>query len=54
MAAATTTTRAEIRQEPVTVVIASPLEEEHAAGIAAAYPGRVEVIHRPDLLPPPR
>ncbi|MDP9469229.1 MAG: D-2-hydroxyacid dehydrogenase [Chloroflexota bacterium] len=41
-------------REPLTVVIASPLEEEHATRIAAAYPGRVEVIHRPDLLPPPR
>lgn len=40
--------------EPVTVVIASPLEEEHAARIGAAYPDRVEVLYRPDLLPPMR
>ncbi len=52
--AATTATWMESRQDPVTVVIASPLEEKHAARIAAAYPDRVEVIHRPDLLPPPR
>lgn len=35
-------------------VIASPLEPEHAARIAAAEPDRLELIHRPDLLPPPR
>jgi len=39
---------------PVVVMIGSPLEAEHAAAIAAAYPGRVEVVHRPDLLPPMR
>jgi rod shape-determining protein MreD len=33
-------------------MIASPLEAEHAARIAAAYPDRVELIYRPDLLPP--
>lgn len=43
-----------VRQERVRVVIASPLEDEHAAAIAAAFPERVELIHRPDLLPPPR
>lgn len=37
----------------VTVMIASPLEEEHAARIAGAFPDRVELIYRPDLLPPP-
>jgi hypothetical protein len=35
-------------------MIASPLEEEHAARIAAAFPAGVELIHRPDLLPPTR
>ena len=39
---------------PVTALIASPLEEEHAARIAAAFPGRVETVFRPDLLPPIR
>lgn len=38
----------------VVAMIASPLEAEHAALIAAAYPDRVELIYRPDLLPPPR
>jgi phosphoglycerate dehydrogenase-like enzyme len=38
----------------VRVVIASPLEEEHAARIAAAFPDRAEVAFRPDLLPPTR
>jgi phosphoglycerate dehydrogenase-like enzyme len=36
------------------IVIASPLEPEHVARIAAAVPDRAEVIHRPDLLPPMR
>ncbi|MDP9363550.1 MAG: D-2-hydroxyacid dehydrogenase [Chloroflexota bacterium] len=35
-------------------VIASPLEAEHAARIAAAEPDRLELVYRPDLLPPPR
>ncbi len=34
------------------VMIATPLEEEHAARIAAAFPNRAEVVYRPDLLPP--
>jgi phosphoglycerate dehydrogenase-like enzyme len=38
----------------VTAMITSPLEPEHAARIAAAHPDRVELIYRPDLLPPPR
>ena len=38
----------------VTVLIASPLEDHHAARIGAAFPGRVETIYRPDLLPPIR
>jgi phosphoglycerate dehydrogenase-like enzyme len=33
------------------VMITSPLEPEHAARIAAAYPDQVEVIYRPDLMP---
>jgi phosphoglycerate dehydrogenase-like enzyme len=37
-----------------TVMIGSPLGEEHAARIASAYPGRAEVLYRPDLLPPMR
>jgi phosphoglycerate dehydrogenase-like enzyme len=35
-----------------TVMIASPLEAEHVERIAAVDPERVEVIYRPDLLPP--
>jgi len=38
----------------VVAMIASPLEPEHAARIAAAYPDRVELMYRPDLLPPIR
>ncbi|MCC7021427.1 MAG: D-2-hydroxyacid dehydrogenase [Thermomicrobiales bacterium] len=33
------------------VMITSPLEAEHAARIATAYPEQVEVIYRPDLMP---
>lgn len=36
----------------VKVVIASPLEEEEVARIAAVAPDRVEVVHAVDLLPP--
>lgn len=36
------------------VMIGSPLEAEHAARIAAAFPDEIELIYRPDLLPPPR
>lgn len=32
------------------VLIASPLEDEHVARIRAFAPGRVEVVHEPDLL----
>ena len=38
----------------VTAMIASPLEAEHATAIAAAFPDRVELIYRPDLMPPMR
>ena len=44
-------------QEPdakIQVMIASPLEPEYVARIAAAYPDRVDVLYHPDLLPPPR
>src|SRR5207302_8677108 len=37
----------------VTVLVASPLEPEHAARIEAADP-RVSVLYEPDLLPVPR
>jgi phosphoglycerate dehydrogenase-like enzyme len=33
------------------VMITSPLEPEYAEQIAAAYPDRVELIYRPDLMP---
>ena len=39
---------------PVVVAVCSPLEPEHVARIAAAFPGRTEIRFRPDLLPPPR
>lgn len=39
---------------PVAVMIASPLEAAHADQIAAAYPDRVLLDYRPDLLPPTR
>jgi phosphoglycerate dehydrogenase-like enzyme len=35
-------------------MITTPLEPEHAARIAAAFPDRVELIYRPDLMPTPR
>ncbi|WP_460451101.1 D-2-hydroxyacid dehydrogenase [Alsobacter sp. SYSU BS001988] len=39
---------------PVTVLIASYLEDEHVARIRAFAPDRVRVLHEPDLLAPPR
>jgi phosphoglycerate dehydrogenase-like enzyme len=39
---------------PLKVLIASPLEPEHVRRIAASAPGRIEVIHAPELLPVPR
>jgi glyoxylate/hydroxypyruvate reductase A len=39
---------------PLKVLIASPLEPEQVRRIAAAAPGRIEVIHEPELLPVPR
>ena len=38
----------------VVIMITSPLEPEHAVRIAAAHPDRLDVIYRPDLMPPPR
>ena len=38
--------------EPVVVMITSPLETEFITQIAEAFPGRIELIHRPDLMPP--
>jgi glyoxylate/hydroxypyruvate reductase len=40
--------------EPVSVLIASYLEDEHVARIRAFAPDRVRVLHVPDLLAPPR
>lgn len=37
---------------PLTIVIATPLEQEHVDRIAAVAPDRTRVIFRPDLLPP--
>lgn len=42
------------RREPIVAMIASPLEAEHAVRIATTYPDRVELIYRPDLVPPMR
>jgi phosphoglycerate dehydrogenase-like enzyme len=39
---------------PLKVLIASPLEPEQVERIAAAAPGRIEVIYVPNLLPVPR
>lgn len=36
---------------PLVVMITSPLEPEYAAQIADAFPGQVELIYRPDLMP---
>lgn len=38
----------------IVAMITSPLEQEHVERIVAAYPGRFEMIYRPDLLTPPR
>jgi len=38
----------------LTILIASPLEDEHVARIRAFDPDRFEVIHEPDLLAKPR
>jgi phosphoglycerate dehydrogenase-like enzyme len=40
--------------EKTVVMITSPLEREHAERIAAIEPARVELIYRPDLMPPTR
>jgi phosphoglycerate dehydrogenase-like enzyme len=37
-----------------TIMISSPLEEEHVARIRAADPTRLDVLYEPDLLPPTR
>ncbi len=41
-------------EQRVPVVITAPLGEELAERIAAAYPERIEVLYRPDLMPPAR
>ena len=38
----------------VVVMVTSPLESEHVERIAGAFPDRVELIFRPDLMPAPR
>jgi phosphoglycerate dehydrogenase-like enzyme len=40
--------------DPAVIMITSPLEPEHAEAIAAVDPARVQLIYRPDLLPPVR
>ncbi len=39
---------------PLVVMITSPLEPEHVARIAGAFPGEIELIYREDLTPAPR
>jgi phosphoglycerate dehydrogenase-like enzyme len=38
----------------VVVMITTPLEQEHVDRIANAFPGKAELIYRPDLMPPTR
>lgn len=42
------------RRDRVRIMITSPLEEDHVRRIEAAYPDQIELIFRPDLLPPAR
>ncbi|MFM9105166.1 MAG: D-2-hydroxyacid dehydrogenase [Chloroflexota bacterium] len=42
------------RATPAVIAIASPLEADLVDRIAAAYPERARVLHRPDLMPAPR
>ena len=39
---------------PLTIVIGAPFEPELAKRIEEAMPGRLRVLHEPDLLPLPR
>jgi glyoxylate/hydroxypyruvate reductase A len=43
-----------VRPTPITVVIASPLPDEHVARIRDALPDKVRVLHDPSLIPAPR
>lgn len=43
-----------MRAGQLTILIATPLEPEHAARIASAAPDRTRVVFEPDLLPAPR
>lgn len=45
---------AETASRRVVVMITSPLEPEHAERIAEAFPDRVELIYRPDMMPATR
>jgi len=45
------TTEGQVR---LSVLIASPLEEEHVCRIADVAPDRVDIVYEPDLLPPTR
>ncbi len=44
----------ESRSGPIVVVFSTPLEDEHVERIAAVDRERVQILHRPDLLPVPR
>ena len=50
----TTTESTEQQERKVPVVLTAPIGEELVGRIAAAYPDRVELHYRPDLMPPPR
>lgn len=39
---------------PLVVMITSPLEPEYVAQISEAFPGQMEVVYRPELMPVPR
>src|SRR5690349_13818322 len=43
-----------IPDDKLTILIASPLEDEHVDRIRAYDPARFEVLHEPDLLAKPR
>ena len=49
------TTKSEEQQaQTVPVVLTAPIGEELAGQIAAAYPDRIELHYRPELMPPSR
>jgi phosphoglycerate dehydrogenase-like enzyme len=43
-----------VTESQISVLVASPLEVEEVERIRAAFPGRVRVVHEPELIPQPR